>query len=62
MKFEFGFERLENAMDMRLPNRTLQHEPERHGFNLSRWAIEHTNFTRFLLVLILSAGIFAYTN
>ena len=49
-------------MDMRLPHRTSQHQPESHGFNLSRWAIAHTNFTRFLLVLILSAGIFAFTH
>ncbi len=32
------------------------------GFNLSRWAIEHTNLTRFLLVLILAAGLFALKN
>ena len=49
-------------MDMRLLNHTFQHQPERQGFNLSRWAIEHTNFTRFLLVLILGSGIFALTN
>ncbi len=49
-------------MDMRLPHRTSQRQPERQGFNLSRWAIEHTNFTRFLLVLVLSAGVFAFTN
>ena len=61
-EFEFGFEERSTPWTMRLPNRTPQHEPERHGFNLSRWAIEHTNFTRFLLVLILSAGIFAFTN
>ena len=34
-------------------------EPERGGFNLSRWAIEHRSFTRFLLVLILIGGAFA---
>ncbi len=27
-----------------------------HGFNLSRWAIAHGNFTAFLLVLLLAAG------
>jgi multidrug efflux pump subunit AcrB len=27
-----------------------------HGFNLSRWAIEHVSLTRFLVVLILAAG------
>jgi multidrug efflux pump subunit AcrB len=32
------------------------------GFNLSRWAIEHSNLTRFLLLLILAAGIFALAN
>ena len=26
------------------------------GFNLSRWAIDHGNFTAFLLVLLLAAG------
>ena len=29
-------------------------------FNLSRWAIEHGNFTRFLIVLLLLAGAGAY--
>ncbi len=32
------------------------------GFNLSRWAIQHTNLTRFLLLLILATGIFALEN
>ena len=49
-------------MDTRLLDHISQHQPERQGFNLSRWAIEHTNFTRFLLVLILGSGIFALTN
>ena len=49
-------------MDTPPLNHTFQHQPERQGFNLSRWAIEHTNFTRFLLVLILGSGIFALTN
>ena len=49
-------------MDTRLLHHISQHQPERQGFNLSRWAIEHTNFTRFLLVLILGSGIFALTN
>ena len=49
-------------MDTRPLDHTSQHQPERQGFNLSRWAIEHTNFTRFLLVLILGSGIFALTN
>ena len=30
------------------------------GFNLSRWAIEHGNFTRFLIVLLMLAGVFSY--
>ena len=30
------------------------------GFNLSRWAIEHANFTRFVIVLSLIAGVMAY--
>jgi multidrug efflux pump subunit AcrB len=34
-------------------------EPQSRGFNLSRWAIEHTSLTRFLVVLILAAGGFA---
>src|SRR5215467_9701138 len=29
------------------------------GFNLSRWAIGHGNFTAFLLVLLLAAGGFS---
>jgi multidrug efflux pump len=29
------------------------------GFNLSRWAINHGNFTAFLLVLLLAAGAFS---
>ena len=35
---------------------------ERSGFNLSRWAIEHVSFTRFLIVLLVVSGVFAYTN
>jgi multidrug efflux pump subunit AcrB len=31
-------------------------------FNLSRWAIDHSNLTRFLLVLVLGTGIFALAN
>jgi multidrug efflux pump subunit AcrB len=30
---------------------------EDQGFNLSRWAIEHSSLTRFLLVLVLLAGL-----
>jgi multidrug efflux pump subunit AcrB len=32
------------------------------GFNLSSWAIKHTNLTRFLLILILASGLFALKN
>ncbi len=32
------------------------------GFNLSRWAIEHVSFTRFLIVLLVVSGVFAYAN
>ena len=32
----------------------------RNGFNLSRWAIQHSDFTRFMVVLLLLAGIMAY--
>jgi multidrug efflux pump subunit AcrB len=38
-----------------------QSEPE-GGFNLSRWAIQHRSLTRFLLILILAAGLFALKN
>lgn len=30
------------------------------GFNLSRWAIDHSGFTAFLLVLLLAAGAFSF--
>lgn len=30
------------------------------GFNLSRWAIEHGNFTRFMIVLLMLAGVISY--
>ncbi|MDP3293968.1 MAG: efflux RND transporter permease subunit, partial [Nevskia sp.] len=32
------------------------------GFNLSRWAIEHASFTRFIVVLLMISGVFAYLN
>ena len=35
---------------------------EEGGFNLSRWAIEHVSFTRFLIVLLVVSGVFAYAN
>ncbi len=31
-------------------------------FNLSRWAIEHGNFTRFIIVLLMLAGVLSYTK
>ena len=31
-----------------------------HRFNLSRWAIEHGNFTRFMIVLLMLAGVLSY--
>ena len=36
--------------------------PDDHGkgFNLSRWAIEHGNFTRFIIVLLMLAGVLSY--
>ena len=34
----------------------LPHAHASQGFNLSRWAIDHGNFTAFLLVLLLAAG------
>ena len=35
------------------------HAEASRGFNLSRWAISHGNFTAFLLVLLLAAGAFS---
>ncbi len=41
-------------------DKTDRVKPADHGhFNLSRWAIEHSGLTSFLLVLIVSVGIFA---
>ena len=37
----------------------LPHAHATRGFNLSRWAIDHGNFTAFLLVLLLAAGGFS---
>src|SRR5499433_131830 len=37
----------------------VTHTKASSGFNLSRWAIGHGNFTAFLLVLLLAAGGFA---
>lgn len=36
--------------------------PDHAGFNLSRWAIEHDSFSRFIVVLLMVAGVFAYLN
>ncbi|MDB5838836.1 MAG: efflux transporter permease subunit [Herminiimonas sp.] len=35
---------------------------EKRGFNLSRWALEHIPFTRYLMVVLLLGGILAYTQ
>ncbi|GAC1623110.1 MAG: efflux RND transporter permease subunit [Nevskia sp.] len=40
----------------------MEHEPEQDRFNLSRWAIEHGSFTRFIVILLMLAGVFAYLN
>lgn len=32
------------------------------SFNLSRWAIEHDSFTRFLIIILMIGGIFAYLD
>jgi len=37
-------------------------EQQPSGFNLSRWAIQHSSLTRFLVVLILAAGAFSLLN
>src|SRR5262245_40041119 len=37
----------------------LPHAHTSRGFNLSRWAIDHGNFTAFLLVMLLAAGGFS---
>jgi multidrug efflux pump subunit AcrB len=49
-------------MDTGLPDRGAARNATKDGFNLSRWAIEHSNLTRFLLLLILATGIFALKN
>ncbi|HEU4378241.1 MAG TPA: efflux RND transporter permease subunit, partial [Hyphomicrobiaceae bacterium] len=40
----------------------LIHTKPAKGFNLSRWAISHGNFTAFLLVLLLAAGALSLTR
>jgi len=40
----------------------MTQEPAKGGFNLSRWAIEHVSFTRFMIVLLMVSGVFAYLN
>ena len=37
-------------------------QDRRQPFNLSRWAIEHGAFTRFMIVLLMFAGVFAYLH
>ncbi|MDB5987812.1 MAG: cation/multidrug efflux pump [Nevskia sp.] len=37
-------------------------EPRGERFNLSRWAIEHASFTRFLIGLLIISGVFAYIS
>lgn len=32
------------------------------SFNLSRWAIQHDSFTRFLVILLMAGGVYAYLN
>ena len=36
-----------------------KHSPS-HGFNLSRWALQHTPLTRYLLIVLLVLGMGAY--
>ena len=38
----------------------MQADDHGGGFNLSRWAIEHGNFTRFIIVLLMLAGVLSY--
>ena len=38
----------------------MQTPEHSQGFNLSRWAIEHGNFTRFIIVLLMLAGVLSY--
>jgi multidrug efflux pump subunit AcrB len=49
-------------MDTGLSDRPRVQKDQRQGFNLSRWAIEHSNLTRFLLLLVLATGIFSLKN
>ena len=37
-------------------------DKDRQGFNLSRWAIEHKSFTRFLVVLLAISGVYSYLS
>ena len=39
-----------------------QNDRSTTGFNLSRWAIEHGNFTRFIIALLMLAGVLSYLN
>ena len=35
-------------------------EPRRERFNVSRWALEHAPLTRYLMVVLMVLGLFAY--
>jgi multidrug efflux pump len=37
-------------------------DPEGQRFNLSRWAIEHESFSRFVIVMLVISGIFSYVS
>ena len=37
-------------------------DAKQDGFNLSRWAIEHASFSRFIIVLLTVAGIWSYVS
>jgi multidrug efflux pump len=37
-------------------------EPNKQGFNLSRWALEHIALTRYLMVVLLLGGIMSYSK
>ncbi|MGO8951788.1 MAG: efflux RND transporter permease subunit [Rhodomicrobium sp.] len=45
-----------------METRSADAGPAQNGFNLSRWAIEHSSLTRFLFLLVLAAGLFALSN
>jgi multidrug efflux pump subunit AcrB len=39
---------------------TQTHVHPEKGFNLSRWAIEHAPLTRFLMIVLMTLGVFSY--